>query len=52
MLAALMWIIVVVLFVVWVVGLVLSWGGWVWISFVVAVAVLLLNLLVRPRPQT
>jgi hypothetical protein len=45
----LLWVIIVALFVLWLVGLGVNWGSWLWILFVVAVVLLLFNLFTGRR---
>lgn len=47
-----LWIIIVALFVLWLVGLSVNWGSWLWILFVVAVILLLFNLFTGRRVMT
>ena len=45
-LAAILWTVIVALFVIWLLGLVLHFlGAWIWILFAVAVVLLFVNLL-------
>ena len=45
-LAGILWTIIVVLFAIWVAGLVLHFlAGWIWLLFAVAVVLLFINLL-------
>jgi hypothetical protein len=48
----LLWFIVAVLFVLWLVGLGVNWGSWLWILFAVAVILLLVNLFRGRRVTT
>lgn len=48
----LLWIIVVALLVFWIIGLAANWGNWLWILFVLAVVVLLINLFTGRRVVT
>ena len=41
----LLWIMTCVLLILWILGLVLGWGGWVWIFFVIGLAGLVTNIL-------
>lgn len=47
--STLLWIIVVALLVFWIIGLSVGWGNWLWILFVLAVVVLLINLFTGRR---
>ena len=38
-----MWLIFIVLLVLWLVGFAVNWGAFIWILFVIAVVVLLIN---------
>lgn len=48
----LLWFVIIALFVLWLVGLGVSWGNWLWILFVVAVILLLYNLFTGRRVTT
>lgn len=48
----LLWVIIVALFVLWLIGLGVNWGSWLWILFVVAVILLLFNLFTGRRAVT
>jgi len=44
-----LWLITLALFVLWLVGLGVNWGSWLWVFFVVAVILLLFNLFTGRR---
>jgi hypothetical protein len=48
----LLWLIILALFVLWLVGLGMNWGSWLWIFFVIAVILLLFNLFTGRRVVT
>jgi len=41
----LLWLVFSVALIVWIVGLAVGWGGWVWVFFVIALATLGANVL-------
>jgi hypothetical protein len=51
-LSTLLWVIIVALFVLWLVGLGVNWGAWLWAFFAVAVILLLINLFTWRRVIT
>jgi hypothetical protein len=49
---AVIWIIILALFVLWLVGLAVNWGSWLWIFFIVAVILLLFNIFTGRSVET
>ena len=47
--STILWFIVIALFVLWLVGLGVNWGSWLWVFFIVAVILLLFNLFTGRR---
>lgn len=49
---AIVWVLILVLFVLWLVGLGVNWGNWLWIFFIVAVVLLLYNIFTGRSVET